>query len=44
MCWATRQYPFGEARLVDVGEIIAFITKLSKYEIVTVSVSSALTD
>jgi len=44
MCWVTRQYSFGEARLVDTGEVIDFSTKLSKNEIVTVVASSALTD
>lgn len=44
MCWLTRQYPFGEARLVDTGEVIDFSNKLSKNDIVTVIASSALTD
>jgi len=44
MCWVTRQYPFGEAQLIDTGEVIDFRIKLSRNDIVTVIASSALTD
>ncbi len=44
MCWVTRQHPFGEARLIDTGEVIDFNSRLAKNDVITVIASSALTD
>jgi len=44
MCWVTRQYPFGEAHLIDTDETIDFNRHLSKNDVITVIASSALTD
>jgi glutamine amidotransferase len=44
MCWVTRQYPFGEAHLIDTGEIIDFNTRLDKDDVITIIASHSLTD
>lgn len=44
MCWLTRQYPFGEAHLIDTDEMVDFNTLLSRDDVITIIASSALTD
>ncbi|HIF50996.1 MAG TPA: hypothetical protein EYQ42_05665 [Thiotrichaceae bacterium] len=44
MCWVTRQYPFGEAHLIDTGETIDFNTRLDKDDVITIIASHSLTD
>ena len=44
MCWLTRQYPFGRAKLVDTGDVIDLSTSFSKDDVVTLIASHALTE
>jgi predicted glutamine amidotransferase len=44
MCWVTRKYPFGEARLIDTGEIVDFSSHLSRNDVITLVASQALTE
>lgn len=44
MCWVTRKHPFGEARLIDTGQIIDFKEKTTPRDVVTVVASTPLTD
>jgi len=44
MCWITRRHPFGEARLIDTGEIVDFRKLTTPKDIVTIVTSRALTD
>ena len=44
MSWITRRHPFGEARLIDTGQIIDFADKTTKKDVVTVVASTPLTD
>ncbi len=44
MSWVTRQYPFGEARLIDTGEIMNFREKFSPKDKVTLIASYPLTE
>ena len=44
MCWVTRKYPFGKARLIDTGDVIDFSNHLSKDDVMTLIASRALTE
>ncbi len=44
MCWITRRHPFGEARLIDTGQIIDFAGETTPRDVVTVIASRPLTD
>jgi glutamine amidotransferase len=44
MCWVTRKYPFGRARLIDTGDVIDLSTSFAKDDVVTLIASHALTE
>lgn len=44
MCWVTRKYPFGSAKLIDTGDVIDLSTSYSKDDVVTLIASHALTE
>lgn len=44
MCWVTRKYPFGRAKLIDTGDVIDLSSSFSKNDVVTLIASHALTE